>query len=587
MMREKHKYLAPLASSTAQSSALPGKGFDAPSFPFERDDLPTLESSQKITADNLHEPNHWRDVDHAVKMALALDSKDASNFLKSLAIRRSSLYQEVVWFLGAQDGLDGFMEVPLGKNLPSFFQDLESITHLKTSNGDYPVLDILGEGGMGRVYLVEQQQAFGRKVALKTLRAELKEKTHLARFENEFRLLANLNHPNIAHLYEGGKTQDGKPFFTMEYVEGLPIDRHCRKYRLNLENRLEIFLQVCFAVAYAHEKGVIHRDIKPGNILVSCQGDSFLPKVIDFGIAKSTFAGLTQPGLHTRTDQLIGTPIYMSPEQIDREIWDVDWRSDVYALGVLLYELLTGFPILDPKRLGEMPLSDAIKAIVELEDIHPSNRVRDAGDDHVGKEFGIEKTSKWYAKVLQGDLDWIVRKAMAKDRRQRYENVEALINDIRAYLGGFPVQAYPEGRLYRLRKFMDRNRSKVKLVFFTTLAFLFSTAVFLWFQLWYNATKVKKPIPAHRVQVFRILERGFPGCGKQHHRHDELFQHGELQESRQIHALDVPLSRLGAGMTWPGRISLEEVREKSAEAFARIGFPNPKADWVLIREEFS
>lgn len=544
MIWEKHKYLVPLADPTAHGRAFPDEGFrfNAPASHLENDDLPTLAGSQKQNNNHLGEPNHWRDVDHAVKMVLALESKDASSFLKSLAIRRPSLYQEVVWFLGAQDGLDGFMEAPLGENLSSFFQDLEPVNHLKTSNGEYPVLEILGEGGMGRVYLVEQQQAYGRKVALKMLRTKLKEKSHLARFENEFRLLTDLNHPNIAHVYEGGKTQEGQPFYTMEYVAGLTIDRHCRKYRLSMQERLEIFLQVCSAVSYAHKKGVIHRDIKPGNILVSVMGGSPLPKLIDFGIAKSMGAGLSQTGFHTRTDQVIGTPIYMSPEQIDHAIWDVDWRSDVYALGVLLYELLTGFPIVDPKAIAEMPLQQALEKIVVDAPIKPSERLGKTPIAHIRGEFGKMHRAGSLVRTLRGELDWIVCKAMAKDRRNRYENVKALMDDIRAYQNGLPIQAHPGSNIYRIKKYLVRHRLQLCVALFTALAFMVSIMACLWVQIrwagkkdecWATVQSVKMQMPENGKSTSLTQKEpkvipGYQGLGTWSYWMEDTFWRGKI-----------------------------------------------------------
>jgi len=327
--------------------------------------------------------------------------------------------------------------------------------------GRYKLLSVLGEGGMGMVYLAEQTEPIRRKVALKVIKPGMDSKRVIARFEAERQALALLDHPNIAHVYDAGTTESGRPYFVMEHVKGLPITEHCDHHKLTIEDRLSSFQQVCLAVQHAHQKGVIHRDIKPSNILVSTQDDQAVPKIIDFGVAKAVSQPLTEKTLVTEQGQLFGTPEYMSPEQADMAVEDIDTRSDIYSLGVLLYELLTGVLPFDSKTIREGGIDHIRKVICETDPKTPSTRLTRLGEeaDKVAQNRRTEIGT--LAKCLHRELEWIPLKAMRKERSERYRSASELADDIENYLKGAPLIAGPPGNLYRLKKFVSRNRALI------------------------------------------------------------------------------------------------------------------------------
>jgi non-specific serine/threonine protein kinase/serine/threonine-protein kinase len=326
--------------------------------------------------------------------------------------------------------------------------------------GQYKLLRILGEGGFAVVYLAEQQEPVKRRVALKVIKPGMDSKQVIARFGAERQALALLDHPNIARVHDGGATEEGRPYFVMEYVSGLPITDYCDRQKLSLEQRLELFRHVCEGVQHAHQKGIIHRDIKPSNILVHTEGDKAIPKIIDFGIAKATSRPLTEQTLFTEQGRLIGTPEYMSPEQVD-DIQDIDTRSDVYSLGVLLYELLTGALPFDPKTLREGGLDNFRRVVVEQEPKTPSWRLNSLADQAgpIAQRRGTDVAI--LVKRLRRELEWIPLKAMRKDRSRRYRSASELADDIGNYLAGAPLLAGPESTLYRMGKWVRRRRAIV------------------------------------------------------------------------------------------------------------------------------
>jgi eukaryotic-like serine/threonine-protein kinase len=318
--------------------------------------------------------------------------------------------------------------------------------------GRYKVLEQIGEGGFGAVYAAEQKEPVKRRVALKIIKLGMDTRQVVARFEAERQALALMDHPNIAKVLDAGATDTGRPYFVMELVKGIPITKFCEQERTETTERLKLFIQVCHAIQHAHQKGIIHRDIKPSNILVSLQDGVAVPKVIDFGIAKATQAELTERTVYTQFQQFIGTPAYMSPEQAEMSGLDIDTRSDIYSLGVLLYELLAGSTPFDTKELLKSGLDEMRKIIRERQPVRPSTRLRETAVTTSPSPLAPRPSP------LATDLDWIVMKCLEKDRRRRYETASGLAMDIERHLQHQPVVARPPSTAYRIQKFVRRNR---------------------------------------------------------------------------------------------------------------------------------
>jgi serine/threonine protein kinase len=360
--------------------------------------------------------------------------------------------------------------------------------------GRYKLLEKLGEGGFGSVWLGEQKEPVRRKVALKVIKLGMDTKQVIARFEAERQALALMDHPNIAKVLDAGtigpegaesqisnlKSQipEGRPYFVMELVRGIAITKFCEENKLTTHDRLDLFIKVCHAVQHAHQKGIIHRDLKPSNVLVTLHDSVPVPKVIDFGIAKATQQELTAKTLHTMFQQFIGTPAYVSPEQAERSGLDIDTRSDIYSLGVLLYELLTGVTPFDGKELLASGLDEMRRTIREKEPVHPSTKLSQtlvaanvsslkSSDGRPGTEEETRASScrllrvKETIALLRGDLDWIVMKCLEKDRTRRYETANGLAADLKRHLSGEPVLARPPSTAYRVQKFVRRNKAGV------------------------------------------------------------------------------------------------------------------------------
>jgi eukaryotic-like serine/threonine-protein kinase len=325
--------------------------------------------------------------------------------------------------------------------------------------GHYKLLQKIGEGGCGIVYMAEQEHPVRRRVALKIIKLGMDTKQVIARFEAERQALAMMDHPNIARVLDAAATETGRPYFVMELVHGVKITTFCDERNLDTSQRLDLFIQVCHAIQHAHQKGVIHRDIKPSNILVTLQDGVPVPKVIDFGIAKATETPLTDKTLFTAYGHFVGTPAYMSPEQADLSGMDVDTRSDIYSLGVLLYELLTGRTPFDQKELLQSGLDQMRRTLREKEPHRPSTRLNTLPDTELTATALHRQVAPLNLKSqLAGDLDWIVMKSLEKDRSRRYETVNALSMDIQRHLHNEPVLARPPSRVYRFRKLVRRNR---------------------------------------------------------------------------------------------------------------------------------
>jgi serine/threonine protein kinase/Tfp pilus assembly protein PilF len=325
----------------------------------------------------------------------------------------------------------------------------------------YKLLQRIGEGGFGVVYMAEQEQPVRRRVALKIIKLGMDTKQVIARFEAERQALAMMDHPNIARVLDAGSTESGRPYFVMELVRGTSLTEYCDSHDISLADRLKLFMQVCDAVQHAHQKGIIHRDIKPSNILVTHIDGRPVPKVIDFGIAKATQQRLTEMTMFTEFGQLLGTPAYMAPEQTDPNALDIDTRSDIYSLGVVLYELLTGTTPFDTRKLRGAALDEVKRIIREEEPSKPSTKLSTLGEEltTVAKRRGLEP--KKLCTVLRGDLDWIILKALEKNRARRYETASGFAMDIERYLNNEPVVAGRPSASYKLQKFVKRNKVAV------------------------------------------------------------------------------------------------------------------------------
>jgi len=397
------------------------------------------------------------DIEAIYNTALTKESEaERSAYLDAVCGDDHARRARVEALIKAHEQAGDFLEVPVvdpGVTLESPLSEAPG-----TVIGRYRLLEKIGEGGMAVVYMAEQKRPIRRKVALKIIKLGMDTKQVIARFEAERQALAMMDHPNVAHVYDAGTTETGRPYFVMELVRGVSITEYCDKNKLSTRQRLELFIAVCNAVQHAHHKGIIHRDLKPSNIMVTLHDGKPVSKVIDFGVAKATNQELTEKTLFTRYAQMIGTPEYMSPEQAEMSGLDIDTRSDVYSLGVVLYELLTGVPPFDPDTMASAALGEIRRIIQEEEPLRPSSKLSSLGEDatRVAQSHGTEV--KTLVKCLHQELEWIPLKAMRKDRTRRYQSVLELADDIQNYLDGAPLSAGPESVVYRARKFVRRNR---------------------------------------------------------------------------------------------------------------------------------
>lgn len=404
--------------------------------------------------------NDSSDSDVAVfAEAIQLSASERPAYLERVCGTDEQLRQRVERLLRAHDRAGDFLK----QSAPEAEATAEAPFGEKPGDriGRYKLLQQIGEGGCGVVYLAEQEQPVRRRVALKIIKPGMDTKNVMARFEAERQALALMDHPNIAKVFDAGATESGRPYFVMELVRGVKITEYCDSKSLSTEERLNLFVQVCRAVQHAHQKGIIHRDIKPSNILVTTTEEGLpLPVVIDFGIAKATTKQqLTDRTLFTAFEMLIGTPAYMSPEQADLSSVDVDTRTDVYSLGVLLYELLTGAPPFDSTSLMKAGLDETRRIIRERDPDRPSQRlITMAGADLTTTARHHRSAPPALIRSVQGDLDWIVMKALEKDRTRRYETANGLALDVERYLANEPILARPPSKLYKLQKTVQRNR---------------------------------------------------------------------------------------------------------------------------------
>jgi serine/threonine protein kinase len=433
-----------------------------------------------------------------------------------------ALKAEVEGLLRAHGEAGGFLEA---RNADS------TVSHLPsegpgTQIGPYKLLEVIGEGGMGVVYLAQQTEPVKRLVALKVIKAGMDSRQVLARFEAERQALALMDHPNIAKVLDAGTTGErrdvsppvdhhrradastlaGRPYFVMELVKGVPITRFCDERKLTPRERLELFLPVCHAIQHAHQKGIIHRDIKPTNVLVALYDGKPVPKVIDFGVAKAAGQPLTEKTLVTGLGAVVGTPEYMSPEQAELNQLDIDTRSDVYSLGVLLYELLTGTTPLTRKRLKEAALLEVLRVIREEEPQRPSTRLSTTEElPSIAASRGTEPAR--LSRLVRGELDWVVMKALEKDRNRRYGTANGFAMDVQRYLADEPLLACPPSARYRLRKFVRRNRRAVGVGVLVAASLLVAVGGVAGSVGWASRDRAARLAEAAREQQVRDSER--------------------------------------------------------------------------------
>jgi WD40 repeat protein/serine/threonine protein kinase len=406
--------------------------------------------------------------------ALELAAAERVAFLDRACKDNQPLRNEVEALLRAHERSGDLLDLPESSPATT---DLPACERPGTVIGPYKLLEEIGEGGMGTVWMAEQTEPIRRRVAVKVVKEGMDSRQVLARFEAERQALAVMEHPNIARVLDAGRTPSGRPYFVMELVKGQSIAQYCDEKRLGVRERLELFGDVCRAVQHAHQKGIIHRDVKPSNVLVAPYDGKPVVKVIDFGVAKATGQRLTDKTLFTGFGALVGTPEYMSPEQAEVNNQDIDTRSDIYSLGVLLYELLTGSTPLTRKRIQEAALLEVLRVIREEEPPRPSTRLSESKDalPSISAQRRMEPAT--LTKLVRGELDWIVMKALEKDRSRRYETANGLAEDVRRYLADEPVQACPPSTTYRLRKLLWRNRVWVSAALLVAAVLVVATTV--------------------------------------------------------------------------------------------------------------
>jgi WD40 repeat protein/serine/threonine protein kinase len=502
--------------------------------------------------------------------ALQLPPRQRAEYLDRTCLHNPDLRRRIERLLGAWERDAGALEEPpMAAWMKTRLAPPPANEKAGDRIGPYKLLELIGEGGCGRVYLAEQDGPVRRQVALKIIKPGMDSQSVVDRFEAERQALAIMEHPNIARFFDAGVTETARPYFVMELVRGLKITEYCENNAIDIARRLDLFVQVCRAVQHAHQKGIIHRDLKPSNVLVTLHDGLAVPKVIDFGIAKATQGGLTDRTMLTAFAQLVGTPAYMSPEQAELSGLDIDTRSDIYSLGVLLYELLTGKTPFDPKELLSAGLDEMRRTIREKDPQRPSTRWTQI---QAGSSSRI--LSGAAPTALNPDLDWIVMKCLEKDRTRRYETANGLAVDIARHLNNEPVLARPPTAAYRLRKFVRRH----KLVFATatsiSAALLLGTAISIW-----QSVRARQAERAARLQA-RIATTESARAQQAERRAREESASAQRQESRAHANLYAANMRL-AQFAW-AQNNANQVRQLLAqtESYPRHGF-----EWFYWQRE--
>ena len=404
--------------------------------------------------------------------ALEIESEGARRAYLNEACRSPEVRAQVAALLAAHAAAGSFLETPPSAVVVDSAPTIENLLHQRpgTQIGPYKLLQQIGEGGMGVVYMAEQAEPIARRVALKIIKPGMDSRQVIARFEAERQALALMDHVNIARVLDAGTTEQGRPYFVMELVHGVPITQYCDDQRLTPRQRLELFVAVCQAIQHAHQKGIIHRDIKPSNVMVTLYDGNPVPKVIDFGVAKATEQKLTERTLFTQYGTMVGTLEYMSPEQAELSALGTDTRSDIYSLGVLLYELLTGNTPLSHKTMKEAAYAEILRRIKEEEPPKPSTRLSSSGEALASISAQRQMEPARLTKLVRGELDWIVMRCLEKDRNRRYDTANGLAADVQRYLNDEAVQACPPSMGYRLRKLVRRHKGPVLAVSLVVLA---------------------------------------------------------------------------------------------------------------------
>jgi len=447
--------------------------------------------------------------------ALQLPPEQRAGYIKAACDNDAALLERVVALLAAHEQGDGPLAEPAASPRKTIVLSLPPAEKPGDKIGPYKILQLIGEGGCGSVYMAEQEAPVRRRVALKVIKLGMDTKSVVARFEAERQALALMDHSNIAKVFDAGATETGRPYFVMELVRGIKITEYCDQNNLPTAERLKLFGEVCRAIQHAHQKGIIHRDIKPSNILVTLHDGVPVPKVIDFGIAKATDQRLTDKTVFTQFEQFIGTPAYMSPEQAEMSGLDIDTRSDIYSLGVLLYELLTSHTPFDPKELLASGLDAMRRAIREQEPPKPSARLstmHDADLTTVAKQRHSAPPKLIH--LVKGDLDWIVMKALEKDRTRRYETASSFAGDIERFLKSEPIIARPPTTLYRFQKLVRRNKVVFAAVTAVALSIIAGLVVSTW--LYFREKEARRLADneaRHSQQVALFLEDMLKGVG--------------------------------------------------------------------------